>query len=225
MVRIEVGRPDGPPQVIEAHHGILTLNSAYFEKALDSQFVEASARTIKLTEYDYQTVACFVYWCYTRRVMPDDNGQMPPYRRLARLWVFADAFLVPLLQDQCCDLILRRMGESWRAPRPSTINWIYEHTQAGSKLRKCLITCIGKISSADEYFSFSEFNQEVLVDLLRISWNPEYKKHSRQEFMAWDPCQFHVHEPSEICQNKEWNDGSSIILNLHEILGGSGHDW
>ncbi|KUJ07470.1 uncharacterized protein LY89DRAFT_556207, partial [Mollisia scopiformis] len=73
--------------------------SPFFNAAFNSQFKEGDTQSMVLNDADTNAFRLFVDWLYTQEIRYDD-AETSSMMTLARLWILADRFLIPKLQNQ-----------------------------------------------------------------------------------------------------------------------------
>lgn len=161
--------------------------------------------TITLETENAQTFALFRGWLYTRelRNVDDHVGQAVSWPDLIQLWVFGDAYLIPLLQNHIVDLYRIKFVQTWHL-QSSLVPVIYATTVPGAQLRSLIINLIaaaGTELSVDPLHKDC-WTEESLTDLVRALFNNKTKRQTAADVAGWDRCQFHVHEAGARCVAK-----------------------
>lgn len=98
---------------------LLCSVSDYFVKALDGPFQESSQSTLRLPGCDADTFRLFLYWlCHRRfpeyRALEErsDAYILQVQELLVRLWCFAEALLLPNLQNETMRYLLKVLDSS-----------------------------------------------------------------------------------------------------------------
>jgi hypothetical protein len=152
----------------------------YFANAFRGAFTESESKTITLRDVDRSTVSDFLDWV---RALPKPRTRRertlgPPHspRRLehpsrlaplVKLWVFADKYRVPKLQNQAmakiADLYSVYDGKNIQ---PSLIGYVYDNSQLDSPLRRIIVDFAAAKMHPDFYSEIvSELHVEFLEDL------------------------------------------------------------
>jgi hypothetical protein len=79
----------------------------------------------------------FVNWLYTQDIA-DGERDLPESNNLIDLWILADRFIVPRLQNQAMELIIDNRTRVGSISVKTEIR-AYENTAEGSKLRSALV--------------------------------------------------------------------------------------
>jgi hypothetical protein len=127
------------------HKAVITARTSAFRAAFDKeQKTVYDAPIIQLLNEEPETVGSVVYWLYHDSIyVPVDlwmkDNHMAVFPMLAKLWVFADKYNISQLKNDAIDGIMEDYGvKGWKFPF-QIIQFIYENTPVGSKLRKLLI--------------------------------------------------------------------------------------
>jgi hypothetical protein len=83
------------------HKNIICHYSPYFSAAFNGNFVEGKTQRMTL-DVDEKAFGVLVNWFYNQ-VVTSEVGARPPLVTLAKVWMMAEEFLIPELQDQVMD--------------------------------------------------------------------------------------------------------------------------
>ena len=83
------------------HKNLISHYSPFFAAAFKSNFKEGLSQEMTL-EVDAKAFGVFSNWLYTQNIL-DSKGYQPDMCTLAHLWILADCFLVPVLQNKVAD--------------------------------------------------------------------------------------------------------------------------
>jgi hypothetical protein len=124
---------------IYGEKALLACFSQYFEKLLYGCFRESSELCVELPEDDQRVVAAFVHWTSSGAI--DAASKEIPKQEshfYKRLWIYGDKILAP----NFCDFALEFLIQKYRSGkiRATDIEYVYENTTVGSKLRRFLVT-------------------------------------------------------------------------------------
>lgn len=209
LVHIEVGADtdDGhEKRTFEIFKGVLTFYSGYFQAALSKSWHEAQTNTVKLTEEDPLVFSLFVSWIHTRRFYESTLAPtlLMNFTLLAKLWVFGDAYDVPLLQNTAMDFMVQKCTQERCFFDAESVRYIWFNTVETSKLRKLLIHGMESI----ELSALSGDSSRLEVgDLDDITWAIHYFKNDRRCCQALHTaldntqcgCMWHVHRKGTTC--------------------------
>jgi len=198
-VQIVVG--EGTAQkTFDIHKGLLSFYSDYFRSALNGNFSEALEGKITLSTEEVKVFEAFKDWLYTARLMPPGkpNWDDTTATSIIKLYVLADRRQVPLLANDCLDLLHKWMLAKWETIYKD-LPFVYEHTFAGNGLRRFMIDGMAKPYQPDDWLDGPYLGVESLRDLAKaLALYP--KKVVQSEFGKWDMCQYHVHKEGERCE-------------------------
>lgn len=141
--------PDGNEKAFTVSKHILCQTSDYFVKALDGNFKEANEKVLRLPGWNSDVVELFISWAY-KPFLPDYRYLCEPtlenrttletsdtQKLLMRLWTFADAHLIPKLQDAAITKLVDVAAAN--AVDSEVVRFGYSTSAKGSKLRKFII--------------------------------------------------------------------------------------
>jgi BTB/POZ domain len=116
---------------IKLHKDIICKHCPFFDKAFNGSFEEAASKHINLESEELQPVQECIRWIYSGGIFQE--APAPDFLQLCKLWVLADKWCMPTLQNLVID---RLEKEAKRKLIPgSTITYIYSKTLPNSKLR------------------------------------------------------------------------------------------
>lgn len=85
------------------HKDFICHYSPFFKAAFNSNFKEGQTQEITL-DVDEIAFGVIANWFYTQKIL-DTSGKVPLQSVLARVWILADRFLIPVLQNQVMDCL------------------------------------------------------------------------------------------------------------------------
>ncbi|KAH7304866.1 hypothetical protein BKA65DRAFT_560359 [Rhexocercosporidium sp. MPI-PUGE-AT-0058] len=110
---------NGPPTLMQAlantykfiiHKNIICHHSPFFSAAFNSQFVEGQTQSMTLDDIDPVIFGSFVNWVYHQNVEADKGVKMGP-EMLVKLWIVAERFIVPKLQNQAMNMLFQTLSD------------------------------------------------------------------------------------------------------------------
>jgi hypothetical protein len=124
-------------ETVPVHKSFICYYSPYFDAVFNGSFAEGKTQRVELEDAPPAAFNMFVNWLYTQDIV-DGELDLPDSNNLIDLWILADRFIVPRLQNQAMELIL---DKKMRAGHISVKTHIraYENTARGSKLRSILV--------------------------------------------------------------------------------------
>ena len=151
-----------------------------------------------MPEEDPAVVQRFQVWAYTGTIMPSDEDiSKIRYRALIKLYIFAEKYDIPDLQNSAMDTILLKMEASQKTPM-GLFAYVYEHTRSTSPLRRLFVNRVAQMVNLDTYFArddpeaeFSDFPLLFMIDLAREQYRL-LKGKAKHDWRSLD-CTFHVH--------------------------------
>ncbi|KAJ9667446.1 hypothetical protein H2201_002314 [Coniosporium apollinis] len=168
-------------------HEVLACRACpFFEKAIQGGFAEASSRVIMLTEDEPETFSEVVSWIYRDLLFTEITlPEYPEDIRLCKLWVLADKLCMPALQNRVMELITdKALAQNHVAPT-ATLDWIWQHTSQGSKLRFAFVDISVRSMTRSDLWDRkrilpAEFVQEFCHALLT---NLDAAQHDRTRYL------------------------------------------
>ena len=149
LVTIEVGN-DKKQFVI--HKDLLTFYSDYFRGAFNSSFKEGAEGKLSLLDVDVEVFDIFHKFLYTG-CLADGEGHKISSRKLIRLWLFGDQFMIPCFQNSVVDAILKRMDVALVIPDITCIKLVWENTLRSAPLRKFMLDIQVYLNGIEESLS------------------------------------------------------------------------
>ena len=111
-----------------ACHHSPALKAAFTNK----RFVEGRTQTYKLEDVQVATFEQFVNWLYSKKL---EINEEDPDLTLTKLWVLADKFLIPGLQNDTVRKLDAYYKEDAITLDAETLHYVYKHTAENSPLR------------------------------------------------------------------------------------------
>ena len=129
------------------HRKLVCQASPFFKSAFtgDGEYVEASSQSMDLsgTEVTVDAVNLFVEWLYTHCYAlsstdtSDENDK--EYMELARLFVFAEKYVVVDLKNDIIDKLFQLHVKDANPPQMPVVQYVYENTPMSSPFRQLLV--------------------------------------------------------------------------------------
>ncbi|KAG4442582.1 hypothetical protein IFR05_001912 [Cadophora sp. M221] len=127
-------------------------HSSVLKAAFNSEFIEGQTQTYHLKDTSTEAFRLLVQWFYTQKFDVFDKSDIVGPRiktevetlyeeqdlHLVQLWVLADRLLISRLQN----IVMEALQKLWASPNCASTAWIpyaYDHTAAGSQLRKLAV--------------------------------------------------------------------------------------
>ena len=147
------------------HKSFVCHASPVLKAAFISNFAEGQTQRYVLEDTTEAAFCLFSEWVYTRNVYWDGKIQDDPISSiLPRVWVLAEKFLVPKLQNRVMDLIEKVRKK--RGTLGRTISWGYANTRCGSPLRRIYVhQWAWNTKSEDLRRTDISFSIDFLIDL------------------------------------------------------------
>lgn len=210
LVRIEVGTGEAK-RTFETWRGVLSFYSGYFDGALNGRFRESAEGLVAIPSENPLIFDLFNHWAITRRFFESTlaPSTLFDYRTLAELWVFGDAHINPLLQNTVADILAEKMITTATVPDSDTIDYIYENTVPGSRLRYTIRRSIEDLHgfSANSYWrtmvpqgmDLEPGNPEDLKHMIAMRHWGELNVAAQNYCLSKACCERHIHDESSAC--------------------------
>jgi len=85
------------------HKNLICYHSPFFAAAFNGNFIEGITQSMTL-DVDKEAFGVLVNWFYSQGVV-SEFGVQPTVVTLARVWIMAERFMMPLLQNKVMDVI------------------------------------------------------------------------------------------------------------------------
>jgi hypothetical protein len=150
-------------KVFVVHKNFICHYSPYFDAAFNGNFEEARSQALDLEDINPFMFEMFVSWIYTQDVCyPDGEAGY-----LILLWLLAERFLVPRLQNQTLELLHKEQGRSNKLPGADLVRVLYENTTEASPLRKYVIwTCAAGLRRNPQCPENEDYPPEFFFDMI-----------------------------------------------------------
>lgn len=155
--------------------------------AFNSKFKEGRTKTYKLDDVRPSTFRLFVQYLYARKATlqshnPDPEDDLNPSTspnhsvvcseqdmNLVELWVLAERFLVPRLQNQIVDH-MEAVKQQCEIMNPECFAYIYENTTSDKPLRRLVVDMLTWANVDDKYFNdnSNDIPHAMLIDMVNI---------------------------------------------------------
>ncbi|THY29893.1 hypothetical protein D6D01_03441 [Aureobasidium pullulans] len=194
------------------HKDLLCFYSDFFRAAFNGSFEEATERKIKLPDVCIQTFESFQVWLYSRTLLNTEDSANESghatyltFTALAKLWIFGDKYLIPLLQNNVIDAMHDKNEKETNNP-VLVIKMAYTKTLPGSCLRRAVIDILvhkaqidGQPGSmiAPPYLNW--WTTEALADALTVMASSWKSGLPRFTTLKNERCHYHVHTEGEHC--------------------------
>jgi hypothetical protein len=147
------------------HKSFVCHTSTVLKAVFNSNFAEGQTQRYVLEDTTEAAFRHFSEWVYTRNIYWDGKIKDDPISSiLPRVWVLAEKFLVPKLQNRVVDLIEEVRKK--RGPLGRTISWVYANTRCGSPLRRIYVhQWAWNVNSEELRRTDISFSTDFLIDL------------------------------------------------------------
>jgi hypothetical protein len=165
MVTIEVMGADGYGKTFTFHKCYICHYSPFFYAAFNGRFSEGASQSMVHDTVSIEAFGIFATWIYNQKI-EDGAGEVPCIKDLANLWIIADVFLIPALQNMCVEALNDQFSKIDCLPT-LLFGHVYENTKEDSPLRRMFVDlCLAhesKIKMEDNYPS------QMLIDIANAS--------------------------------------------------------
>lgn len=218
VIDIAVGR-NNALRTFKVHEGVLRFYSGFFRTTLATNTNDGA---IELPGEDPAVFDIFSLRLYTRRFanpVGEDDVTRLHLNRLLRLWIFAEAHQIPLLQNEVLSFLHKKLATEARITT-NVIQYLYEHTSPTSPLRRYYMEAVARKGKAASHLApdqVGSWPRAALIDVMRITWVTGGGACTNVKFRAWDLCQYHVHEEGVKCKK---DDGANNRIHKLECAYG-----
>ena len=198
------------------HKDLLFLYSDCF-RAMFESFREALENAVELPDTTEETFDLFILWLYTRRLRDDDdqdndgnnaNGDSSTIvHESIILWIFADKYQIPLLQNNIIDMLLERFKNGAAKLSWLTVNMAYDNTVASSPLRKMITDVMAYCVEFDNAGFTNRWqngqgslNSESLLDVVKAMETAWMTKMTKGVLPKRHKCYYHIHSKTDRCE-------------------------
>ena len=198
MVSLLVGQNEA---LFNIHRDILCKASPVFASAFigsgGGEFLEKSKNSMSLPEDDPETIDRLIQWVYSKhfRFLKWTTGRSNhygsvPLMQLATLYVAADKYRIVGLKDKVIDQLWKLLGLTQDEVKveDKLIEYVYENTLAGCKLRKLLVhwqaqsTSLVHKNKTKLVGNHPEYAAELLTRMSRGRPNPWLKRDGQKAY-------------------------------------------
>jgi hypothetical protein len=172
----------GPKRVVfDVHKAMLCESSSFFQKAINGPFREAEKKEIELPFDEPHIFTGILNWIYRKAFDPDLDAVT--WLDLAKLWIIADKFDIPVLRHR---VILAICQKHWKLVAingpsthcrgvanisPATVDHIYECTRDDAGLRHVIVALfVDSIPLKQLQDRIADFPADFLADVFGICW-------------------------------------------------------
>lgn len=194
------------------HEGLLTRLSSFFRAAFRSEFQEAEDGVLRLPEDDPRAFEIFFAYAYSHSLgdiidktksLPSPNGAKFTERDYLSLYVLASKYLMEGLQNEVVDALYLRYRNTELSPTPQDVEYLYQHTDEGSKMRQLLAYRLavdvfgGNSKLPDGWDQLLKDNLMISHDMITLmgTWGIKVGKKLESDMIYKDRMYFHTHKP------------------------------
>jgi hypothetical protein len=166
IASLNVGTPETP---FDVHLELLCDSSPYFNRLFNDRFARVPPATVRLPDYDPGTFTEFLNWVYRGTIF--QNQLHPPLIELFRLWVLADKFEVPELQNLVVTHCKKKLDyQKNGVVATNTINYVYNNTVPGSPLRQMTVDTFAQRATKAKFSKYREEVPRAFLEDLCVFW-------------------------------------------------------
>ncbi len=139
----------------------------------------------------------FQLWAYTGSpLLHEEVIKDTPWKELIRLYLFAERFGIPNMQNAVIDMLVAKEHASSTTPTEQ-LHLIYDNTPSTSPLRRYVLDLSAQLGHLDEWFaapeaSLTKYPHAFLSDLAVVQYNFRKKRSKKHDWKALG-CTYHVH--------------------------------
>jgi hypothetical protein len=175
-VTINILSGDGEKKPVFVHKNYICEYSKYFRVAFHDGFAETDAQEIDLEETDPQTFNRFLHWTYHQSLPTSELGPNH-FNKNVKLWIFADKYIVPKLQNYIMTIIMeslygalarsdpRNLGASVTQQSNALLEYVYKNTPESSRLRHVLVDYLAITYRG---LNLDNLPSEIVLDIFKI---------------------------------------------------------
>lgn len=148
----------------------------------------------------------FSLWAYTGSILQDGGDvKGAPWETLVRLYLFAERYDIPDLQNVVIDNVVAKYKAENTIPTP-WCHLIYSDTMPTSPLRRFMVDVLAQKANLNDWFKpeahlLSLFPPVFMFDLARAQYNLRKGKAKDHDWYSLG-CTFHVH-PATTTESKQ----------------------
>jgi len=166
IASLNVGTPETP---FDVHLELLCDSSPYFNRLFIDRFARVPPATARLPDDDPGTFTEFLNWVYRGTIF--QNQLHPPLIELFRLWVLADKFEVPELQNLVVTRCMKKLDYKKNGVlATNTINYVYNNTAPGSPLRQMTADIFVQRVTRARFSMYREEVPRAFLEDLCVFW-------------------------------------------------------
>jgi len=192
-------------KTFEIYKGLLSYYSDYFRAALNGRFSEAQEGVISLPTEDAEIFGYFKNWVYTHKLTTGEESDLKALaeQTIRRIYVFADRRQIPLLGNECLNLVHSKIADTWTLSH-GDVPYLYEHLLPGNGLRRFMIDSYAVTMNQAEngFLDGDEWTLDSLRELTKaLVTRPKFE--GQDDYAKRDVCQYHVHTEGVRCESSK----------------------
>ena len=165
MVTVDVIDSKGHRKRFVFHKSYVCHYSPFFYAAFNGRFSEGESQSMLHYTNSTEAFGIFATWIYNKQI-EDSEGETPCIKDLTNLWILADEFLIPVLQNMCVEALNEQCAKPEYLPT-DLFGHLYENTKEGSPLRKLFVDMC--IAHEKEIKVEDNYPPRMLVDIANAS--------------------------------------------------------
>ncbi|KAL2066895.1 hypothetical protein VTL71DRAFT_1319 [Oculimacula yallundae] len=185
------------------HKNFVYHHSPFFSAAFNGRFVEGQTQTMNFDDIDPTLFGYFVHWLYTQK-LESDFGVEITAEKLVKLWILAERFIIPALQNQVIDKFFDVIGHLRMKAAKNIVKAIQS---SGSVILNDML--LNRIPTQKD--ARNSWIDELSVDMLRRYAKSDFKQISRSSSKDY-------HVSSKINVGGRSNeDNASTGMNIQDV--------
>lgn len=157
------------------HKDFACYYSPVLKAAFNSDFLEGQTQTYTIEDCKALTIKFLVEWIYTQQISFDaierTTAGKENHLALVGLWILAEKFLIPQLQNHVIRKVYELNHEANTIPL-HCLNYVWENTPPGSPLRLFLLHLFASRARIDLYSKCPDsYPKEMLADIIKLIGN------------------------------------------------------
>lgn len=169
---------------------------------------------IRLPGDDPEVFSMVLHYLHHRRFLDSTvhPSHIVSFDKIIDIWSFGEARIMPLIQNAAADLFANKIKLTKTLPDRWSIEYLWERTEKGCRLRKMLVAFIREmwIPDGHQHHIWGQLADGQSEDPERLVWLMEALLGSKHEIRVsaktWrrlQSCEWHVHEDFVWCEGSE----------------------
>ncbi|KAH8590766.1 hypothetical protein B0O99DRAFT_598794 [Bisporella sp. PMI_857] len=181
IVTLYAGKAKSAPKFL-VHRSFATHYSTVLKAAFESDFVEGKTQTYRFSDASKEVLELLTHWFYTQDL--DLNDEAVQVHNLCKLWVLADEYLIPKLQNQIL-LAIDNFSKQHQSIYISSVKYLWKNTAPGSGIRRLFLHHCAYWMAPEIWSDKSdEFPKEMLIEFATLVCTNALNETARSQAIA-----------------------------------------